>query len=275
VTSRRTLRNLDRLRAGTRLLAGGSYAARVDPPPEPELADLADDINTLAATLAATEQRRAALIGDVAHELRTPLTTINGYLEGFDDRLVSADELVTTVRVQVRRLDHLAGDLAAISRAEEGRLDLDLHSGDLREILTSVTDGFRPQFQKAGVDIHVDAPAAVQAVVDRERMVQVLTNLLRNALAYTPAGGRVDARLTPESGGARITVSDTGRGLLADDLERIFERFYRADPHDHSGGTGIGLTISRAIMRAHGGDLIARSPGRGQGSTFEIFLPIG
>ena len=273
VMSRRSLRSLEQLRAGSRGLAAGNYHARVARPNEPELADLADDINHLAATLAETEQRRAALIGDVAHEMRTPLTTINGYLEGFDDGLFTPEELTGTVRAEVRRLGHLAGDLAAVSRAEEGRLDLDLQPADLREVVTAVVERLRPQFEAAGVALSVDAPDQLPAVIDRERMVQVLNNLLGNAVSYTPPGGRVDVHGSNDHGRLRISVADTGRGLLADDLERIFERFYRTDPHDHSGGTGIGLTISRSIVQAHGGELIARSAGEGRGSTFEISLP--
>ena len=273
VVSRQNLRSLDQLRVGTRGLAAGNYDARVARPPEPELADLSDDINQLAAALAETEQRRAALIGDVAHEMRTPLSTINGYLEGFDDGLFTPDELTRTVRTEVARLSHLAGDLAAISRAEEGHLDLELRPVDLRDLVTTAVDRLRPQFHNAKIDLFVDAPDPLPALVDRERMTQVLTNLVGNALAYTPAGGRVDVHATSGPGVSRITVTDTGRGLLADDLERVFERFYRVDPHDHSGGTGIGLTISRAIVRAHGGDLVARSAGAGRGSSFEISLP--
>lgn len=273
VMSGRTLRGLDRLRAGARGLATGNYEARVARPAEPELAVFADDINHLAATLAETEQRRAALIGDVAHEMRTPLTTLTGMLEGYDDGLFSADELAAAARSEVARLHHLAGDLAAVSRADEGRIELDRRPGDLREVVTSVAERLRPRFQAAGIDLSVAVPGALPALIDHERMVQVLTNLLTNALAYTPSGGRVTVTAAAAHGEAHIAVTDTGRGLLAADLERVFERFYRTDPHDHSGGTGIGLTISRAIVRAHGGRLTASSPGPGRGATFELVIP--
>jgi signal transduction histidine kinase len=273
VMSRRSLRSLDRLRAATRGLAAGDYAARVERPSEPELGDLADDINHLAATLAETEQRRAALVGDVAHEMRTPLTTINGYLEGFDDGLFAPEELTATVRTEVGRLHHLVDDLAAVSRADEGRLELDLRPGDVAEVVHTVVERLAPRFGAASVGLSLAAPRPLPCMLDRERMVQVLTNLLANALAYTPSGGSVAVAAERAAGGLRISVADTGRGLRSDDLERVFERFYRAEPHDHSGGTGIGLTISRAIVRAHGGTLTARSAGEGRGSTFEIFLP--
>jgi signal transduction histidine kinase len=122
------------------------------------------------------------------------------------------------------------------------------------------------------VGLTLDTPEHLPATIDGERMIQTLTNIIGNALTYTPAGGNVTVT-AENTDPIRVTVSDTGRGLHPDDLERIFERFYRADRHDHSGGTGIGLTISRAIVRAHGGDLVAHSAGPGLGSTFEVLLP--
>jgi histidine kinase len=273
VMSRRTLRSVEQLRVGAGLLAAGDYRARVARPAEAELADLADDINHLAATLADTEQRRAALIGDVAHEMRTPLATLNGTLEGFDDGLFTAEELRSTVHTEITRLQHLAGDLAAVSRAEEGRLDLEPLHCDLREMIDTVVEASRQRFETAQVTVHIDSPGVIPVRADRERIVQVITNLVTNAAAYTPAGGRVDITASSTATGVRVAVTNTGRGLRPEDLERIFERFYRTDPNDHTGGTGIGLTISRAIARAHGGDLTATSPGPGRGATFALDLP--
>lgn len=273
--SRRTLRHLDALRVGTRRLAEGHYDARVGRPPERELAALSDDFNHLAAALSETEQRRGALIGDVAHEMRTPLTTISGYVEGFNDGLFSPQEMAATVTTEVTRLHQLARDLAAVSRAEEGQLSLHLEEDDLGVVISSVGERLRPQFDAAGVVLVLGVTPPLPAMIDRERMVQAVTNLLGNALAYTPAGGQVTVAATVDDTGCRVAVTDTGRGLRPEDLERVFERFYRADPHDHTGGTGIGLTISRAIISAHGGELTARSPGPGRGATFEFFLPAG
>ena len=161
-----------------------------------------------------------------------------------------------------------------MSRSDEGRLELDRRPCDLRDAVAITVERLRPQFDAAGVGLVVETPGALHTIADVERMVQVLTNVIANALAYTPAGGRVTIRATATDS-VRIAVTDTGRGLAPDDVKRVFERFYRADPSDHSGGTGIGLTISRAIVRAHGGELSANSPGPGRGSTFEIVLPTG
>ncbi len=273
VMSRRTLRSVGELRAGTGRLAAGHYDTRIDRPGEAELAELADDINHLAATLSETEQRRAALIGDVAHEMRTPLTTISGTLEGYDDGLFTATELSSTVHVEVDRLHRLASDLASVSRAEEGRLDLDRHVSDLDEVVTTVVDRLRPRFVAADVTLTHQATGPLPARFDRERMVQVVSNLLTNALAYTPAGGSVEVRTSTTEAAVHVSVTDTGRGLERPDLERVFERFYRVHRDDHSGGTGIGLTISRAIVHAHGGELTATSAGHDRGTTFALTLP--
>lgn len=271
--SRRTLRSVNALRTGAAHLAAGRYDTTVDRPGEAELAGLADDINHLAGTLRQTEQRRAALVGDVAHEMRTPLTTISGTLEGFDDGLYTQAELTSAVRTEVDRLRHLAADLAAASSADEGQLHLDRERGDLSEVVATVADRFRPRFDDAGVDLVVPALPALPAEFDRERIIQALSNLLANALSYTPSGGRVAIAATQSAQTVRVSITDTGRGLHAEDLERVFERFYRVERDDHSGGTGIGLTLSRAIARAHGGELTAASAGPGHGATFELTLP--
>lgn len=274
VMSRRTLRSVNELRTGAAQLAAGRYDTRVERPGEAELAGLADDINHLATTLSDTEQRRASLIGDVAHEMRTPLTTISGTLEGFDDGLFTQAELTDTVRTEVGRLHRLAGDLAAVSRAEEGQLHLDRQRGDLGEMVTDTTARLRPRFDQAEVQLVVEVAAPLPAEFDHDRMVQVLTNLLTNALAYSSQPGTVTVRATATGSTASISVSDTGRGLQAAELEHVFERFYRSERNDHSGGTGIGLTISRAIARAHGGELTAASDGPGRGATFTVTVPL-
>ncbi len=273
VMARRVLRPLDHLRAATGRLAAGRYDEPVALPNEPELAALAVDVNQLATALADTEQRRVALIGDIAHEMRTPLTTITGYVEGFDDGLFAKDEMVATVSDEIARLRRLAGDLASVSRAEEGKLFLDLQQEDLSDIVQTVTNRLRPQFDAKSVTLSIDTPGLVDVEADRQRLTQAVSNLLGNALAYTPAGGAVQVSIVVEKALARVAITDTGRGLAADDVDRVFERFYRAEPRTHTAGTGIGLTIARAVARAHHGDLTAFSPGVGLGATFVLSLP--
>ena len=272
--SRRTLRSVNELRVPVpRSSRPAATTPRVARPGEPELAELADDVNHLAATLAETEQRRAALIGDVAHEMRTPLTTISGTLEGFDDGLFTQAELTDTVRTEVDRLGRLAGDLAAASGADEGQLHLDRQPGDLAEVVDrrgragSDRSSIRPRSGLAG---RVDRDL-LPADFDRERMVQVLTNLLGNALAYTPARRPVDVHGANAHGRLRHLGDRHGPRVCAPTSSSTSSNGSTGPiAHDHSGGTGIGLTISRAIAQAHGGELIARSAGEGRGSTFEI-----
>lgn len=273
VMARRVLRPIDDLRAATSRLATGRYDQPVAAPSEPELAALANDVNRLATALTQTEQRRAALIGDIAHEMRTPLTTITGYVDGFGDGLFDKDEMIAAVSAETARLRRLAADLAAVSRVEEGQLTLDPTNTDLSVIVRTVGDRLRPQFDAKPVTLIIDATSSVDVVVDLERLAQALTNLIGNALAYTPPSGTVRVSVAADAQIACVEVSDSGRGIAPEDLEHVFERFFRADPNGHAAGTGIGLTIARSIARAHGGDLTAAFEGTDRGATFSLTLP--
>lgn len=273
LSSRRLLRPLEMIRHATRRLAAGSYSERVPEPTESELAALASDVNALARTLEETERRRLRLISEVSHELRTPLATIKGYTEGAIDGVFTADdELLTAVGREASRLERLATDLNELSRAEEGRLALRFEQGDLAELAAQIANHLRPQFRDQNVELVVEPSAPSLAEFDRDRMTQVLTNVIGNALTYTPSGGTVTLQTDTTNGMAEVTVSDTGRGLSREQLDAIFERFYRAD-RSAPGGTGIGLTIARNIVRRHGGDIHVRSEGPGAGSTFIISIP--
>ncbi len=273
--TRRLLRPLDAVRTATRRIAAGDYRASVTAPREPELAALAGDVNTLAASLANTETRRTRLLGDVAHEMRTPLTALDGYVEGLLDGVLAAEpENLQAMAQELRRLHRLANDLSTLSRTEEQPLDLHRVSADLADIARRAAERLRPQFQDAGVTLIVRADQAVTADLDTDRITQVLTNLLGNALIATPASGSVTISVTKAGQRAVATVADTGVGLAADDQERVFERFYRAPTAQRrSAGSGVGLTISRGLARAHGGDLRADSPGPGRGAVFTLTLP--
>jgi signal transduction histidine kinase len=276
LVTRRLLRPLDAVRAATRRIAAGHYEGNVPLATEPELAALAADVNTLARTLADTESRRSRLFGDVAHEMRTPLTALDGYVEGLIDGVFAADpQTLTALSEELRRLHRLADDLSGLSRAQEKRFDLQFADTDLADLSRRAAERLAPQFDDARLTLTVDAETALSARVDADRITQVLTNLLGNALLATAAGGTVT--LTARSGGdhAEITVADTGVGLATGDTERVFERFYRAGGQPRrSAGSGVGLTIARSIARAHGGDITASSPGPGHGATFTVTLPV-
>ncbi len=274
----RLVRPLGRLSETTREIAAGRYDVHVDRPQETELAALADDVNTLGRALADTEARRTRLLGELAHEMRTPLTVIDGYVEGMiDGVLPTTAEDLGKVSDEVRRLRRLSDDLSALSRAEEGRLALVPRPTDLGAVVRAAAERLRPQAEDAGLRLAVDVPdAPVPVDADPDRLAQVVTNLVGNAVRATPEGGAVTVVVGAAAGGRWVTVSDTGEGLAGEDLERIFERFYRV-PGRRGGaegsGSGIGLTIARGIARAHGGDLVARSEGPGRGARFTLSLP--
>ena len=274
LASGRMLRPVVYIRLATRRLASGSYSERVPPPGLRELAGLADDVNTLASTLGQTEERRTRLVAEVAHELRTPLATIKGYVEGLIDGVLPADHAVlAALGREVGRIERLATDLGELSRSDEGRLELRLEPSDLTDLAREAGERLRPQFDDQGVMLHIMSGPPLPVDADRDRIAQLFTNIIGNALTYTPPGGRVTIHSTAGGREARVTVSDTGRGLDPTQLAAVFERFYRAD-RAAPGGTGIGLTIARGIARRHGGDVEASSPGPGRGAVFTVVLPL-
>jgi len=269
------LRPIAAVRRATARLAVGRYDERVAEPAALELAALARDVNHLAEALDDTETRRARLIGEVAHEMRTPLTAITGYVEGMLDGVFEpTEEILANVGEEAARLQRLATDLATLSRAEEGSLELRLGDADLHELARSATTRLRPQYDEKGVALElVDGPP-ISVRVDRDRILQVLTNLLGNALTYTPSGGRVVVRPSEDRHGASVTISDNGIGIAAADLPLVFERFFRVPGPDRPpGGSGIGLTVAAGIARAHNGTIRAESSGLGQGAAFTLDLP--
>jgi histidine kinase len=276
--SRRIVEPLQELTEVSRRLALGYYRERTEIRSEDELAELSQSINQLAEALDRTEQRRMALLADVAHELRTPLTTIEGYMEGLLDGVIAPDEQTfTVVRHEAERLRRLTEELSLLSRVEAGALALNPRPTDPCALLQALAARFQPQFSACEIELSVDLPPEPPQVnVDPDRIAQVGINLLANALRYTPAGGWVRLGLTPYEDMVQISVEDSGIGIAAEHLPLLFERFYRVDKSRgrSSGGTGIGLTIARYLVYAHGGDIWAESAGPGRGATFHVTLPV-
>lgn len=271
VVAGRIIRPLERIRTAARRLAGGSYTERVTLPAEEELRALAVDVNTLAAALEDTEQRRLELMGDLSHELRTPLSAIEGYMEGLIDGVVPAEaEVFASVAEEAARLKRLAADLSSLSGVEEGTAPLAREQVDLVELADSVAQRLRPQYEDQGVELTVSGPR-VTVPADPDRLTQVMVNLFGNALSHTPPGGTVEVSSRQLHHEVELRVQDTGRGIDPDDLPHVFDRFYRGDT-SAPGGSGIGLTIARSIIRAHGGEITAHSDGPGTGATFIIRL---
>lgn len=282
--ARRTARPLEQLRTATRQLSLGHYDVHVPHPGTTELAGLADDVQELGARLGRTEARRARLIGEVAHEMRTPLTVTRGYAEAMLDGVVPADETgLRTVVDQTRRLERLAEDLSSLSRAEEGRLEVRVVGADLAETVAAAVEAVQDRAAARGVQVELSSPSRLVVPHDPDRIAQVVTNLLTNAVRASDEGGRVEVTTAgpgqgPATAGdgaaATVQVVDHGVGLRPGEEEAVFERFYRGEDRAGDGGSGIGLTIARALARAHGGDLVAGSDGPGTGSRFTVTLPM-
>jgi len=279
--SRQIVRPVRRLLGATRRIAAGHYAERVPVGPAgagDELGHLAVSFNAMAAALEETERRRLALVGDVAHEIRTPLATLEASLEGLLDGVVEpSPQTWATLHDEVGRLRRLADDLQELSRAEARQIPLTPRPIPPAAIMRAALDRLDGQFAEKGLDVVCLVPATLPPVLaDQDRAVQVVTNLLTNALRYTPAPGRVAVAAERRGDAVAITVTDSGVGLAPAHLAHLFERFYRVDRSRSRalGGTGVGLTIAKALVEAMGGQIRAESAGLGCGSVFTVTLPL-
>jgi signal transduction histidine kinase len=278
LVSARIVGRVRHMLAASQRIAQGHYAERVPAAGSDELAALAAAFNTMASELEATERRRVALIGDVAHELRTPLATIEGYTEGVLDGVVEpSDATWALIHDEVGRLKRLVVDLQELSRAEARQIVLHPTLTDPATLITQAVGRLEPQFREKGVALSADvAPALPRIAVDSDRMLQVLVNVLGNALRATPSGGQVQVSARLVDRALLVEVADTGVGIAAEHLPHLFERFYRVDKSRSRamGGHGIGLTISKALVAAHSGEIWATSKGPGKGATFHLRLPL-
>ncbi len=272
--ARRLAAPIEAARKATHQLVSGRYDVRVEGGDVAELAELADDVNRLASTLESTERRRLRLLGDVAHELRNPLATIEASMEALMDGVVAPDdETFARVAREAARLRRLAGDLSELSAVSEPVSGL-RDPVDLGELLQSVSEHLAPQAAAKELELYVIAEQSNPVVLgDRDRLVQVFTNVIGNAIQYTDRGSVTITLDASDDHSELITsVADTGRGLDAADQERIFERFYRVATD--SEGTGVGLAIAKRLVEAHGGSIGATSDGVGRGATVTVRLPV-
>ena len=273
--SRRILAPVESLSRAARALARGDVSRRVEVRSRDEVGELARTFNTMAQDLSRTEEIRRNLVADVAHELRTPLSNIRGYLEAIRDGLVNPDTAtLDSMHEEVLLLTRLIEDLQELALAESGQLTLHLQDCDLSDLVRRAVAAVQPHADAKGVNIGMAPfdPAEVRA--DPERIGQVLRNLLVNAANYTPAGGAVRVEVNPGSDGVEVSVHDSGPGIPQEDIPYLFERFYRVDKSRSraTGGVGLGLTIAKRLVEAHGGAINVRSR-VGSGSTFSFILP--
>lgn len=276
--ARRIQHSVTAVTSSTAEIAGGRYDTRVGRPGlGREFDDLADSVNELARRLDATETTRRRMLADLGHEMRTPLATLDSYFEAIDDGVHTFDDDVRHILWSAtQRLERLASDIVDVSRAEEHLTRLRPGPSTTRALVMSAVDAARERYESKGVQLRTHVVGATPVLVDTDRIGQVLGNLLDNALRHTPVGGTVTVSSAPAGRHhVEITVSDSGEGIAAEHLDHIFDRFYRADSSRgrHSGGSGIGLTITRALVEAHGGTIRAHSDGLGRGARFTVELP--
>lgn len=276
VVSRRILVPVRVLSLAAQRLGQGDLSQRVSASGPGEIKQLAYIFNTMAENLQRAEQQRRDLVADVAHELRTPVSNIQIYLEAIEDGLLGTDEALAKIQRQSSQLATLIEDLRLLSMAEVGRLRLDLELCPLEEVLSQSVEAVRPRAEAKGISLSLEAAMKPSIVrIDKLRVSQVMANLLDNAIFYTPEGGSVTVSSEADGSSVRVTVADTGEGIPADVLPRIFERFYRVDQSRTraTGGTGLGLTIARQLVELHQGTIRAESA-PGQGSRFIFELPL-
>jgi two-component system sensor histidine kinase BaeS len=273
--ARRVSRPVRLLTGASLQLAAGRLDVRVPTRGQDELARLSGAFNAMAEALQRSEERQRRLVADVAHELRTPLSNLRGYLEGLADGVIEpSPELFASLHEETLLQRRILDDLQVLALAEAGELGYDPIPLDLSDLTETAATAHRVVAGNAGIDVMVDAPEPVEVCVDPDRMRQVLGNLMSNAIRYTDAGGRVELRVSRNGPDAILTVRDTGVGMNADEVSRVFDRFWRADPARQraTGGSGLGLTIVRRIVADQGGDVTATSE-PGLGTTFKVRLP--
>jgi len=270
-------RPLRRLRDAARRIAGGDFSQRVAVTSPLEAAELADSFNRMTETLERDRETRRRLLADIVHELRSPLSVIQGTSQGFLDGVIPADpEHAAVIRDEAALLSKLITDLRDLALAEAGELRLDRKPIDVAELVSQAVGVLLPRAREDGVEVEGAAePGLPLCLVDRDRTLQIVGNLLDNALRHTKRGGRIAVRIrqVPE-GMLSLDVADTGEGIAPDHLPYIFERFYRVDAaRARGGGTGLGLAIVKQLAEAQGGGVAVESaPGRG--SVFTLIFPI-
>ncbi len=273
---RTMIQPLRQMEQSSRRIAAGNYRERIPPPDSQELAAVVKAFNRMATSLEETDQRRVQLINNVTHELRTPLTSLRGYLEALADGYFTLDaETIAEMEQEIGRLSRLVDSVHDLSAIESAEKTLTTTKLDLIPLIDRAVSQQRPLANAKRLLIdHAELPTSLLAVGNEDAIVQILVNLLTNAVRYSHEGGTISIHAYVKDGTVDIEVGDVGIGISAETIPQIFERFYRTDSarDQHSGGSGIGLTIARELAWRMGGDLTAHSDGLGHGSDFVLSL---
>ena len=272
---RRMFTPLDDLFHASERLANGDYSVRVEEKGPPEVYSLMRNFNSMAERLQINDQQRRNMLADVSHELRTPITVIQGNVEGILDGLYPADEArLKSIIEETQILSRLVDDLRTLALAESGALRLKREPTNLTELIRETVSGLEAQVRQKDIRIEMSLDSEEDANIDPQRVREVLTNLLSNALRYTPRGGEINVRLTEAGAGedrnVTISIADNGPGIDSAVLPHVFERFYKSSD---SGGMGLGLSIAKYLVEAHGGNIWAESE-VGKGTRISFTVPV-
>ncbi|MCS7067980.1 MAG: ATP-binding protein [Meiothermus sp.] len=277
VFARRVARPIEAISEAASRLAQGQLSVRIPSPKgHDEVARLAQNFNHMAASLERLEAERKALIADIAHELRTPLTVMQGRLEAIQDGVLPLEQAeIDRLHHQTALLARLVEDLRTLSLADAGRLNLVMRELELAELTRRVASGFQAALEarQIGLELKLEEPIPVKG--DPDRLAQVIGNLLNNALAHTPAQGKIVLEAGRSASLAYLKVQDTGPGIPEEALPKVFDRFYRAEASRSraTGGSGLGLSIVKTLVELHAGRVTAQNGPEG-GALFELQLPL-
>lgn len=279
--SQKILKPLQQLDIASREITKGDYSKRIPIEGQDEFSHLAKSFNQMSEMLEGVEKTRVQMIGDISHELRTPLTIIHGYLEGMADGLIPADEeTYSLMRKETERLTRLVNGLQELSRVESGSVELNQKNVNFAEWIKNLVKRNQILFDDNSLSLRLIMDPAVETVkiyMDDDRMTQVLTNLLANSRQFSPEKSEITLTVTIVKDKLEVRIKDQGIGITKEHLKHIFERFYQVDrsrSNSSREGSGIGLSIAKALVLAHGGEIWAESEGTGSGASFIIKLPI-
>lgn len=275
-------RPLQRMSLAARRIASGDYRQRVEVAGPREVRALARSFNDMAERVATAQQAQRDFLANVSHDLRTPLTSIQGFSQAIAEGVASdpaaAQRAAQIIRDETARLHRMVESLLDLARLDADQVNMRRGPVAPGDLLRAVGAGFSGRARERQIDLRLIIPPDLPRISgDGDRLAQVFTNLLDNALKHTPPGGTVTLSAALSDGGLAVTVRDTGEGIPPDEIGRIFERFYQVDKsrrRDHQSGLGLGLAIARQIVEAHGGTIRAASAA-GQGTAFTVWLPLG
>ena len=275
--SRTLTRPIRELTAATHAVSAGQLKQAVPVRSRDELGELAASFNRMNEALGRSTELRRQMTADIAHELRTPVSVIMGHAEAVHDGVMAPSlESFEIIRDEVERLDGLIEDLRTLSRADAGELPMEFQMVSPARLLEKIQAMYKQHAARKDISIDLQVePDLPDISADQSRMVQVLSNLVDNALLHTPAGGRILISARKDADSLELRVQDSGPGIAENELELVFERFYRSDPsrHRNAGGSGLGLAIAKSIVEKHDGRIWAESK-PGEGTTIIIHLPI-